>query len=117
MSNFIIIFQNFTEQMHLVRRSTKIVNVINDPAKKMFDVKRRLARHVRNIEKAQRILFGTNEKKKGRTFGARKNNDLGYFWSRWINKSSVLGYFWCRWIDKNSGLEDLSGGGYVGRDG
>ena len=72
--------------MDLIRYSTMNVSAITDTAGKIIDVKRRLGRYVRDVNKAQIILINIsqNKKKKGRTFGAYKDNE-------------VMGGFGCRW--------------------
>lgn len=78
--------------MDLIRYSTMNMSAITETAEKIIDIKRRLGRYIRDPQKAKIILIAIaqNKKKKGRTFGAYKDNE-------------VVGGFSCRW----SGVELL----------
>ena len=88
-----MIFEYVTEQMDLIRYSTMNMSSINQTTEKIIDVKRRLGRYVRDIDKAQEILLRivADKKKKGRTFGAYKDSEIwGGFNCRWSQVELII---------------------------
>ena len=79
-------FSQYIEQMDMIRYETLNSRKIDDVKGKLIDVTRRLGRYLRDDAYAkQLVLYVTdNMKKKGRTFGAYKEDHVSGGWnSRW----------------------------------